>query len=120
MHLRRRRHRWVRGGSVCAEVDGSYDAVSYSATGGANTGPVAIIGISGVYSNQVDTHSGGSFSATQGGGGGEVLGCGIDISEGRGECGQFTYSIQPNVGSTFGEPADAHTGFTYTYTKVYR
>jgi hypothetical protein len=107
-------------GSVCAEVDGGYDAFSYSGTGGANTGPSATIGISGIYSNQVDTTSGGSFSATQGGGAGELLTGGLDVSEGRSSCGALTYTLQPSIGLGVGEPVDLHTGLTYTYTDVLR
>ncbi|MGH2938681.1 MAG: DUF6531 domain-containing protein [Solirubrobacterales bacterium] len=103
-------------GSVCAGVDGGYDAFSYSGTAGASTGAGASIGISPYVSNNVDTHSGGSLAATQGGGGGAGLAGGLDLSESRDSCGAMRYTIAPFLG--IGAGLDVHTGLTYTYTKI--
>jgi RHS repeat-associated protein len=107
--------------SACAEVTGGYDAFSASGTTGVSTSPLSgSVGISPVYSNDVVTHSGWSYAATQGGSGGEVLSGGGDISESRDACGNLRYAVQPTIGFGAGVTgAELHTGLTNTYTKVY-
>jgi RHS repeat-associated protein len=103
--------------SVCAEVTGGNDALSASGTTGASTSALSgSVGISPIISDQVVTHSGWDYSATQGGSGGAGWAGGGDISEGRDPCGQVTYTFQPFIG--LGGGIEFHTGLTYTYTKL--
>jgi RHS repeat-associated protein len=109
-------------GSVCAGVDGGYDAFSGSATFGASNGASASATIGGYYSNAVDTRNGSSVSTTAGASAGEALVGGLDVSAANEPCGRTATTIQGSfgLGAALGEsgPTEVHVGRTYAYTKI--